>query len=59
MSVGAFTDDGQRTLLATVLAHTRPAEVVALKGGLRAQTLACIKQHRTGGTCAYSSCPKP
>lgn len=51
MSVGAFTDDGQRTLLRTVLAHTRPAEVVAAKGGLSAESLACIKHHKSSGTC--------
>ena len=50
MSVGAFTDDEQRTLLATLLAHSQPAEVVAAKGGLSTQSLACIKQHRSGGT---------
>jgi hypothetical protein len=27
MSIGGFSDDGQRTLLVTLLAHCRPAEV--------------------------------
>ena len=49
MWVGAFSDDGQRTMLATVLAHKRPAEVVAAKGGLSSHSLACIKRQRSSG----------
>ena len=51
MSVGGFTDDAQRTLLATLLAHCRPAEVVGEKGALSAATFAAIKRHRSGSRC--------
>ena len=56
MSLGAFADDGQRTMLATVLSHTQAVEVVAAKGGLSAQTLAVVKQYCSQTECGYS-CP--
>ncbi len=48
MSVGAFRDDAQRTLLTTLLAQWRPAEVLVEKGALSAVTLAAVKRHRSG-----------
>ena len=51
MSVGSFTDDAQRTLLATLLAHCRPAEVVVEKGALSSATVAAIRSHRSGARC--------
>ncbi len=48
MSVGAFRDDAQRTLLATLLAQCRPAEVLVEKGALSLATLAAVKRHRSG-----------
>ena len=51
LSVGGFADDAQRTLLATLLAQCRPAEVAVEKGTLSAATLAAVKGHKSGARC--------
>ncbi|KAK9829493.1 hypothetical protein WJX72_006189 [[Myrmecia] bisecta] len=53
-SVSQIQDGSSRALLATLLVHVNPAEVVHLKRGLSEGTLALLKRHKCTGNVTIS-----